>query len=1134
MAVPTLAIVDGFEHGLDTAIGTTGPYDSATGATNVSSPVRTGGRSMQLAPALSAGHCTYALGAGQRVVTVGVYVRFDTLPAPGPQAPIITWVNAGGEVRVQYDATATQFTATIGGNSTFGGPIVTTGQWYRIVAEADTSVNPAKIRVTIDNGTEFSKTAARAASDSTSVRLGTAITTTTWTAYFDDWIVSLTDGDYETINSDSTAHEVRRLKPTGDGTHNIGAANIFEVSATGTDITNATTDSYLLVDDDTIDTANTDFVFNVGDAQTSGLYVEHTYEDLPSNGDDPADVRGYVGYSEETSVGTVSAGVELYDTDTTYATLHTDVKTKTDIAPTGNQVKTIAHTTGHVATRPSGGWTRTKVNAIRTRVGWGDGDPDVRFTTLMVEVAMFSGTNTITPGIIDHTLTTFTPLIQPQDFPVALVDLTLSAFAPNVTFSTAPQQIQPAAVSMVLTPIPPLVGDILISFGEYGDLYTDTYPSGRIDHRLTPFDPVSISLGTGTVEIAPAIVDHTLAPFDPDVQADKILDVLGPIDHTLTSFALVITFAGVDQTVSPTRTDHTLTPFTMGILGPFLPPRIDMTLTPQLPLVTQETPDVTPEGMPVLIAQMDFGQGFEDVRSFLRTFTWHRGRARERDRMGAGTAQAVFDNRTGRFDRNIHPEIRPNRPARFAAFVPSGYPPWTIGRSTLGGTAIGGVMGGGSIYVPLFTGRTEGGPMAFSQTKVDSTVSWSLVDDSKRLNRDRSTAGFGSAPELTGDRVNTVLNGATPVWPLDKREIDPGVRFVAPGAQGQGRYDYLLTVAESEGGAFFLDAAGNAIFRDSGYLPSSDPVAYGDGPAERRYLDITIDDDDKEIYNFVTVTAPGLNDQTAEDIASQGEFGRSDISVSTVMANEPDMDSLADAILAGYAEPRRRIAQLSLGARDTDWYSALTKEPLERITVRHRPPYGPVFEQVSSIQGITGTINNQYDWQLTWDLSTPLPRPTPNLLSENASSMETDISDWTDQSGGVITVMMQGDSGYIGNYCLLGLIGTFEFGEFHLVAASQPSVTPGELYEGIAYFLVSRPLQIVMGLTYRDTNGIPIASQFGQNQYEPPLNIWQRISVGPTPAPIGAAKAELVFRWGPTTDPFVSLRVDAVSFKQRS
>jgi hypothetical protein len=49
----------------------------------------------------------------------------------------------------------------------------------------------------------------------------------------------------------------------------------------------------------------------------------------------------------------------------------------------------------------------------------------------------------------------------------------------------------------------------------------------------------------------------------------------------------------------------------------------------------------------------------------------------------------------------------------------------------------------------------------------------------------------------------------------------------------------------------------------------------------------------------------------------------------------------------------------------------------------------------------------------------------------------------------------------------------------------------------------------------------------------PAVGVWQRLSVEGV-APIGAAKAELVFSWAPYVDPVVAVSVDAVSLKQRS
>ena len=784
--------------------------------------------------------------------------------------------------------------------------------------------------------------------------------------------------------------------------------------------------------------------------------------------------------------------------------------------------------------RPAGGWDGTKLTGAKVRWGFStDVAPSPRFASVLLEYA--APEVTAFPRI-DHTLTPgAVVLVGNLVATPAFIDHTLTPFAPTVTDTVILLQVQPALLSNVLTPFAPLVGDVTatISFGDYLDTYGDSYNAGGlIDHTLSPFAPTSISFGTATVEVGAVLVDHTLTPFVPDVQADQILNVNTAIDHTLLLFAPVPTFGNVDQIVSGVPLIAlTLTPFDIAFLGPVQPPRIDMTLTPSIPVVSGEPQVVTPEGMPLLIAEIDLGQGYESVVGYLRNFTWHRGRTRERDRMGAGTAQAVLDNRTGRFDRDLHPEIRPNRPARFLARVDTGINPWRMGRTGLGSGPMSGALGGGSLTLPIFTGRTEGGPMAFSQTKADSTVTWTFVDDSKRLNRDRSTTGFGTGIELTGARVNSVLDGTTPTWQAG-RDIDAGTRLVQAATGTSGRFDFMLLVAESEGGAFFLGADGSAVFRDVTYAPAPDPIAYGDTPSERRYLDISIDDDDKEIFNAITVSAPNQADVEVTDVSSMGEFGRVDLSLSTILANGLDMQDLADFVLSGYAEPRRRIGHLGLGTRNTNWAAVLGTELLERVIARHRPPYGAMLEQELAVQGITGTVNSEFEWRVDWDLSTPLEDVRLNLLSANASSMETDFGDW--YGVGLLTLFTQGNIGYIGTHSLLGLVEVPVGVQFRLQPASRPDVTPGETYEGVGYFYTDRPAQIVMGIAWYGVGGALIDENYGINQYEPSVSQWHRITVGSVAAPAGALKAEIIFLWSPTTDPIVNMYVDAVSFKQRS
>jgi hypothetical protein len=403
-----------------------------------------------------------------------------------------------------------------------------------------------------------------------------------------------------------------------------------------------------------------------------------------------------------------------------------------------------------------------------------------------------------------------------------------------------------------------------------------------------------------------------------------------------------------------------------------------------------------------------FSGGVEtDITADVQRVTITRGRNKERETMSPGRAEIVILNFNGKYDPDnfsspYYPNIRPNKPVRIIANTDTG-------------------------TVPLFDGRLEGSTLNFAEGGLQPTVLWRAIDASKRLNRDRSTTGYGTAGQKTGARVAAVLNGATPPWPVTERYLGAGTKTVQFSAGDQGRYDYLVQVAESEPGAFFIAADGKAIFRDATWAPTPAQPALGNAVGEYKFSSIEITDDESEIYNAVTVTANAIPDEVQEDISSQAEFGRSDLSVSSLLDTSADMDSLAFTYLVAYSSPRRRVSSLKVDRVAADWYWFLSKELMDRVTVRHRPIYGGTFSQTSAIQGITLAVNDSQNWELTWNLSPPLDViSNPNLLTPNQSSIETDASGWyvsfTENppgNGVIITGRTAGPyAAYVGDYGL--------------------------------------------------------------------------------------------------------------------
>lgn len=371
----TLLFLDGFEHGRATS-GVAGMYNTVAGSpSTVTTPVRTGLRAMEISAAGAAESVQYTIAAGSRVVTMAFYIRFASLPAA--DAMLAEWTsNANG--RLYYDQSENKFmVSAAGSNDTPGGPTLATDTWYRIVTEYDASGASKVLRCQVDDTTGFSSTTVSAAADITIVRLGTS-STHTYTGYYDDWIVSVIDGDYEEIAT-WQSHEVESLIPTSDGTHSISGANEIERTATGTDITNSTTDAYELVNDRPLDVTPTDYINDVGTNAAS--YCEMLFENLTSSLTSVAGVRGYAVDNESTGTGASSAVSRVVTSGGT--SISPDLRLSTDDPGTAVTVRK------KILTASSPPWDVTQVNDLRVRCGLGNGAPDVFFASFMLEVALF-------------------------------------------------------------------------------------------------------------------------------------------------------------------------------------------------------------------------------------------------------------------------------------------------------------------------------------------------------------------------------------------------------------------------------------------------------------------------------------------------------------------------------------------------------------------------------------------------------------------------------------------------------------------------------------------------------------------------------------------------------------------------
>lgn len=229
----------GFECGVNNAhwISTGAPYSTVV--------VRSGARAFRVNPTATTVTATSVSIVSATRWIGRFYLRFATLPSAscGIFGTSTTDGTAGGP-KVHFNASDSKIYAKVGTTVGATGVSVTTGAWYRIDFDFNISTGGNDTcDVQIDGTAVGQATAAGESAATATLALG-AFSSTTADFYIDDVVLSNTAADYPI-----GAGYVNHFVPTSDGTHNIAGTGDFQRGNTGTDILNATTNAYLLIDD---------------------------------------------------------------------------------------------------------------------------------------------------------------------------------------------------------------------------------------------------------------------------------------------------------------------------------------------------------------------------------------------------------------------------------------------------------------------------------------------------------------------------------------------------------------------------------------------------------------------------------------------------------------------------------------------------------------------------------------------------------------------------------------------------------------------------------------------------------------------------------------------------------------------
>ena len=338
------------------------------------------------------------------------------------------------------------------------------------------------------------------------------------------------------------------------------------------------------------------------------------------------------------------------------------------------------------------------------------------------------------------------------------------------------------------------------------------------------------------------------------------------------------------------------------------------------------------------------GERYFDITDRLVTAQIRRGKSQALDRIDAGVVSVTVDNSDRVFD-----PLYENGPY-FGQLIP---------RRSVRVTSNG---------LPVFVGFIDDFDIQYepgvqSVVRIDASDALSVLTNA-------GLEEFTPDSELSGARINTVLDLPEVDWPTELRDIDAGNSLMldADVAEGTAALTYLQLVANSEFGTLFLSKDGKITFRERNSVPNTPDLVFSDEVVAGVYTgiqfaDVNIVYGSENLYNRITLENADIFPEQAfaEDATSQAVYGPRTLSQTGLLIQEPEqLQFLADFFLARYKEPQYRFETVTV-VLDTlttvNQDKVLDLEIGDIVLVRFEPSdIPPAIEQYCRIIGIN------HDW----------------------------------------------------------------------------------------------------------------------------------------------------------------------------
>jgi hypothetical protein len=339
------------------------------------------------------------------------------------------------------------------------------------------------------------------------------------------------------------------------------------------------------------------------------------------------------------------------------------------------------------------------------------------------------------------------------------------------------------------------------------------------------------------------------------------------------------------------------------------------------------------------------GEKLFDISSRLVSVVVRRGKSQALDRIDAGIATITVDNSDRLFDPLYQDGLYFGQliPRREVVISSKGY--------------------------PVFNGFIDDFDIQYEPGK-KSVVSIA-VSDAFSVLANSALDELAPASELSGARINRVLDLPEVGWPEARREIDTGNTLMLDSivSEGTGTLTYLQLVETSEFGTIFISRDGDVVFRERNSVPNVIDVVFANTTVDPLltpvpFIDVNIVYGSENLYNRILLeNDDAIPEQGfSEDLDSQALYGIRVYDKSGLLVQNPeDLQFLSDYLLERFKQPQYRFETVTVSLDNIPEEKqdlVLDLEIGDIVQVKYLPSgIPPAIEQYCRVIG----INNNWD-----------------------------------------------------------------------------------------------------------------------------------------------------------------------------